>query len=194
MKGFVDLVFEYDDKFLFRRLEIELARTGSLVLHRENLARTMVENFYTVATQYLRIAPARYWPAGFRHTITKRTSAARFIFSCAETRMKPRVFHLRPSGQRSKARSDFPWRHLSSVDRPTFGRAAATDRAKPIAELEMAAQLVSRFKRMVISVCRWRDHCGTLVGAGISAVAARTTWIEKLRESGVVGKPGEFRR
>src|SRR5437868_9085758 len=59
----------------------------------------------------------------------------------------------------------------------------------------MAAQLVSRFQADG-HVCLPLGEItpGTLVAAGISRpLPARTTWIKKLRESGVVGRPNEFR-
>jgi len=65
----------------------------------------------------------------------------------------------------------------------------------PSPELEMAAQLVSRFQADG-HVCLPLGEItpGTLVAAGISRpLPARTTWIKKLRESGVVGRPNEFR-
>ncbi|MEY2492970.1 MAG: exodeoxyribonuclease alpha subunit [Verrucomicrobiota bacterium] len=65
----------------------------------------------------------------------------------------------------------------------------------PSPELEIAAQLVSRFQadgHICLPLPEITPEA--LVAAGISRpLPARTTWIKKLRESGVVGKSGEFK-
>ena len=62
-------------------------------------------------------------------------------------------------------------------------------------ELEIAAQLVSRFQADGHVCLPLREITAeALVAAGIlRPLPARTIWIKKLRESGVVGKSGEFK-
>src|SRR5438105_7370437 len=65
----------------------------------------------------------------------------------------------------------------------------------PSPELELAAQLVSRVQTDGhVCLPLGEITSDTLVGVGISSpLPARRTWIKKLRESGVVGKPDEFK-
>jgi exodeoxyribonuclease V alpha subunit len=62
-------------------------------------------------------------------------------------------------------------------------------------ELEIAAQLVSRFQADGhVCLPLGEITAGTLVAAGIShSLPAQEMWIRKLHESGVVGRPDEFK-
>jgi exodeoxyribonuclease V alpha subunit len=66
---------------------------------------------------------------------------------------------------------------------------------KPSPELEIAAQLLSRFQAEGHVCLPLRDITPeVLVAAGISQrLPAPASWLKKLRESGVVGKAGEFK-
>src|SRR5205085_6880107 len=111
--------------------------------------------------------------------------------------MKAAVFFICDrAGQRSKGSmgSSMATSELNPADRH-FAALLQRIAPNPSPELEIAAQLVSRFQADG-HVCLPLGEItpGTLVAAGISRpLPARTSWIEKLRESGVVGKPDEFK-
>jgi len=121
MKGFVDLVFEYDDN-LFRRLEIDWLGPDPSFYSRET-GPDNGRKFLHSATQYLRIgaAPVILAPASAYDYETHFGGA--FYISCAETRINRGVF-IATEPTTSKSSIDFPWRHLSSVRSTDFGRAA----------------------------------------------------------------------
>ncbi len=83
---------------------------------------------------------------------------------------------------------------LNAIDRH-FAALLQRIAVRPSAELEAAAQLVSRLQADGHVCVRLRDVTAqTLTTAGIKQpLPSFTTWIEKLRSSGVVGEVGEFK-
>src|SRR5207302_4421298 len=111
--------------------------------------------------------------------------------------MKAAVFFIHDQvirRSRSSIGSSMATSELSPIDRHL---AALLQRIapNPSPELELAAQLVSRFQTDGhVCLPLGEITSDTLAGVGISSpLPARRTWIKKLRESGVVGKPDEFK-
>lgn len=65
--------------------------------------------------------------------------------------------------------------------------------SKPSRDLELAAKLVSSYRRQGHVCLPIKDvTAAELVGTGITAVPSTASWRDCLRTSGVVGEPGEF--
>jgi len=98
MKGFVDLVFEYGGKFYFADWKSNWLGPEASFYSRENLARTMVENFYTVQLSIYGLALHRYLlrrlPA---YDYETHFGGAFYIFLRGNENESRGVFHSRPS-------------------------------------------------------------------------------------------------
>jgi exodeoxyribonuclease V beta subunit len=98
MKGFVDLVFEYDKKFYFADWKSNWLGPDASFYSRENLARTMVENFYTVQLTIYALALHRYLACRLSaYDYETHFGGAFYIFLRGNENESRGVFHSRPS-------------------------------------------------------------------------------------------------
>jgi exodeoxyribonuclease V beta subunit len=98
MKGFVDLVFKYGEKFYFADWKSNWLGPDLSFYSRENLARTMVENFYTVQLSIYALALHRYLARRLPgYDYETHFGGAFYVFLRGNENESRGVFHLRPS-------------------------------------------------------------------------------------------------
>ncbi|MEY2492971.1 MAG: exodeoxyribonuclease beta subunit, partial [Verrucomicrobiota bacterium] len=97
MKGFVDLVFEHGGKFYFADWKSNWLGPDASIYTRENLARVMAENFYTLQLSIYAVALHRYLVRRLPdYEYEKNFGGAFYIFLRGNENESRGIFHLRP--------------------------------------------------------------------------------------------------
>jgi len=97
MKGFVDLVFECGGKFYFVDWKSNWLGSEASFYSREDLARTMVENFYTVQLSIYALALHRYLALRLpAYDYETHFGGAFYVFLRGNENESGGVFHSRP--------------------------------------------------------------------------------------------------
>jgi exodeoxyribonuclease V beta subunit len=97
MKGFVDLVFEHGGKFYFADWKSNWLGPDASIYTRENLARVMAENFYTLQLSIYAVALHRYLARRLPdYEYEKNFGGAFYIFLRGNKNESRGIFHSRP--------------------------------------------------------------------------------------------------